>query len=60
MVGRNSLDHFGGSSLWRGPAAETDLQTGDIIVEVAGRAVNTPADAWTKLTRARNGQRYCP
>jgi serine protease Do len=35
-----------------GPAAESGLQTGDIIVEVAGHAVNTPADVRKILDEA--------
>ncbi len=35
-----------------GPAAESGLQTGDIILEVAGHAVNTPADVRKILDEA--------
>ena len=35
------------------PAAEKGFQTGDVIAEVAGRAVETPADAKQALEGAR-------
>ncbi len=35
-----------------GPAAESGLQTGDIILEIAGHAVNTPADVRKILDEA--------
>jgi serine protease Do len=38
-----------------GPAAERGFKTGDVILEVAGKAVSTPADVRTALNDARSG-----
>jgi serine protease Do len=41
-----------------GPAAERGLKTGDIILEVAGKAVSTPADVRAALKEARSGGKH--
>jgi serine protease Do len=38
-----------------GPAAERGFKTGDVILEVAGKAVSSPADIRTALNDARSG-----
>jgi serine protease Do len=41
----------------RGPAAERGIRTGDVILEVAGKAVSNPADVRKALSDARGGGR---
>ena len=41
----------------KGNAAGQGFRVGDIILEVAGRAVKTPEDVRKAITDARNGQR---
>ena len=36
-----------------GPAAERGFKTGDVILEVGGKAVSTPAEVRTALSDAR-------
>jgi serine protease Do len=36
-----------------GPAAERGFKTGDVILEVGGKAVSTPADVRNALNEAR-------
>jgi serine protease Do len=38
-----------------GPAAERGFKTGDVILEVAGKAVSNPSDVRTALNEARQG-----
>jgi len=38
-----------------GPAAERGLKTGDVILEVGGKAVSNPSDVRTALNDARTG-----
>jgi serine protease Do len=38
-----------------GPAAERGFKTGDVILEVAGKAVSNPADVRVALNDARSG-----
>src|SRR5262249_61796889 len=38
-----------------GPAAERGFKTGDVILEVAGKAVSNPSDVRAALNEARQG-----
>ncbi|MBO0753954.1 MAG: PDZ domain-containing protein, partial [Bradyrhizobiaceae bacterium] len=40
-----------------GPAAERGVHAGDIILEVAGKPVNNPADVRERLDAARSGRK---
>jgi serine protease Do len=41
-----------------GPAAEQGIRTGDVIVDVSGKAVNAPSDVRQAVADARSGGKH--